>query len=70
MAGHEPTKRAVNAVADAGCAWALGTELLASLVGGGLIGFAIDYFAGTFPWFMLILGGLGLVGGFIRVVRA
>ena len=51
-------------------AWAAGMDVAYGLIGMGLIGFALDYFLGTTPRWMLILGGVGLVWGVYRFIRA
>lgn len=44
----------------------VGTMLTSMVVAGFLLGYAVDAWADTKPVFMLLLGGLGLVGGFIK----
>jgi hypothetical protein len=51
-------------------AWSAGMEVAYGLIGMGLVGFAIDYIVGTTPRWMLILGGVGLVWGVYRFIRA
>lgn len=46
-----------------------GTMLTSMVVAGFLLGYAVDVWADTKPVFMLICGGLGLVGGFMKVYR-
>ena len=50
-------------------AWSAGLEVVYGLIGMGLVGFGIDYFAGTAPVWMLILGGVGLLWGFYRFIK-
>ncbi len=40
-----------------------GWSLPASIAAGAGMGWLVDRFAGTFPWFTFGLGGLGAVGG-------
>lgn len=44
-----------------------GTILTSMIAAGFLLGFGVDYWLQTQPVFMLAGGGLGLVGGFIRL---
>lgn len=46
-----------------------GTMLTSMVVAGFLLGYAVDAWANTRPIFMLVCGGLGLVGGFMKVYR-
>ena len=41
-----------------------GVELMANMAAGGLIGYGIDYFAGTLPLFMILFFLLGVGSGF------
>jgi hypothetical protein len=50
-------------------AWSTGLDLAAGTFGMGLIGYLIDRWQGTAPWWMLGLGLAGLVGGAYRFVR-
>lgn len=50
-------------------AWAAGMEMVYGLVGMGLVGFAVDYFAGTMPRWTLILALVGLAWGMYRFIR-
>ena len=44
-------------------------ELLGGLIGGALIGFVIDRFAGTSPWGLLVMLFLGIVVAFRNIIR-
>lgn len=44
-------------------------ELIGGLVGGALVGWVIDRFAGTAPWFLLAFLFLGLVVAFRNILR-
>jgi len=44
-------------------------ELLGGLVGGGLIGWVIDRFAGTSPWGLLVMLFLGIIVAFRNIIR-
>ncbi len=45
----------------------VGTMLTSMAVAGFGLGFFVDYWLDSQPVFMLIFGGLGLVGGIIKV---
>jgi ATP synthase protein I len=44
-------------------------ELLGGMIGGALIGWVIDRFAGTSPWALLVLLFLGIVVAFRNIYR-
>ncbi len=44
-------------------------ELLGGMVGGALIGWVIDRFAGTTPWALLVMLFLGTVVAFRNIIR-
>ncbi|MES1981223.1 MAG: AtpZ/AtpI family protein [Pseudomonadota bacterium] len=46
-----------------------GTLLAATVLAGMLVGYGLDIWLGTRPFFMIILGCLGFVGGMIKVYR-
>ncbi len=50
-------------------AWSTGLDLAAGTIGMGLLGFGIDYLAGTAPVWTIVLALIGLVGGFYRFIR-
>jgi ATP synthase protein I len=45
------------------------SEFIAGIVVGGLIGWFIDYVAGTLPWGMIVFVLLGFVAGVFNVLR-
>lgn len=47
----------------------VGTMLTSMVVAGFLLGYAVDTWADSRPVFMVLLGGLGLVGGFLKVYK-
>lgn len=49
--------------------WSAGIDFAAVAVVCVLIGFGIDYLAGTSPWFLVIFLCIGVVGGFVAFVR-
>jgi ATP synthase protein I len=46
-----------------------GSEFLASVLAGGLIGYGIDSFFGTLPWAMIVFLILGFVSGTYRATK-
>lgn len=46
-----------------------GWSLPASIAAGAGMGWLVDRFAGSFPWFTFGLGGLGAVGGLWQLSR-
>jgi len=47
----------------------VGTMLTSMVVAGFLLGFVTDRWLDTQPLFMLLFGGLGFVGGFLKVYK-
>jgi len=45
-------------------------DLLGGILGGLVIGWSIDYFAGTSPWGLLIMLFFGIVVAFRNIIRA
>ena len=52
-----------------GMAFKLGTELVAAVLVGTIIGFILDSWFGTKPWLMIIFFFLGAAAGMLNVVR-
>ncbi len=46
-----------------------GQILTSMIVSGFLLGYLLDIYFETQPIFILILGGLGFIGGFLKVYR-
>lgn len=44
-------------------------ELLGGMIGGALIGWVIDHFAGTSPWGLLVMLFLGIIVAFRNIIR-
>ncbi len=44
-------------------------ELLGGIIGGLLIGWVIDHFAGTAPWGLLVMLFLGIIVAFRNIIR-
>ena len=53
-----------------GSAFKLGTELVAAVVVGTIIGFILDSWFDTKPWFIIIFFFLGAAAGMLNVIRA
>ena len=52
-----------------GSAFKLGTELVAAVGVGTIIGFILDSWFGTKPWLIIIFFFLGAVAGILNVIR-
>ena len=44
-------------------------ELIGGMVGGAVVGWVIDRFAGTSPWALLVMLSLGIVVAFRNIIR-
>tara|TARA_Y100000996_G_scaffold130554_1_gene99191 strand:+ start:582 stop:869 length:288 start_codon:yes stop_codon:yes gene_type:complete len=53
-----------------GNAFKLGTELVAAVVVGTIIGFILDNWFDTKPWLLIIFFFLGAAAGILNVIRA
>ncbi len=53
-----------------GTAFKLGTELVAAVAVGTIIGFILDNWFDTKPWFIIIFFFLGAIAGMLNVIRA
>ena len=52
-----------------GSAFRLGTELVAAAVVGTIIGFILDSWFGTKPWFIILFFIIGVIAGMLNVIR-
>ena len=52
-----------------GSAFRLGTELVAAVVVGTIIGFILDNWFDTKPWFIITFFFLGVIAGMLNVIR-
>ena len=52
-----------------GNAFKLGTELVAAVVVGTIIGFILDSWFGTKPWLIIIFFFLGAAAGMLNIIR-
>ena len=53
-----------------GRAFRFASEFVAAIIVGALVGYGIDWFAGTTPWAMIVLLLLGFAAGVLNVMRA
>ena len=53
-----------------GSAFRLGTELVAAVVVGTIIGFILDNWFGTKPWLIIIFFFVGVITGIVNVFRS
>lgn len=47
----------------------VGTMLSSTVIAGFLLGYWVDGWLKTSPIFMVVFGGVGLVGGFLKVLK-
>ena len=52
-----------------GFAFKLGTELVAAVAVGTIIGFILDSWFGTKPWFIILFFIIGVIAGMLNVIR-
>ena len=52
-----------------GSAFRLGTELVAAVLVGTIIGFILDNWFDTKPWFIIIFFFMGVIAGILNVIR-
>ena len=52
-----------------GSAFRLGTELVAAVVVGTIIGFILDNWFDTKPWFIITFFFIGVIAGIMNVIR-
>ena len=73
IAKKEIMKKRLNDEQDRGLfmgsAFRLGTELVAAVVVGTIIGFILDNWFGTKPWFIIIFFFIGVIAGIVNVIR-
>ena len=53
-----------------GSAFRLGTELVAAVAVGTIIGFILDKWFGTKPWLILIFFFIGVIAGILNVIKS
>ncbi|MBM3608565.1 MAG: AtpZ/AtpI family protein [Alphaproteobacteria bacterium] len=72
-AEREARERSQGPGGETGRAMSLGlrvlTEFVAGVVAGGVLGWLLDKWLSTSPWFLLIFGAFGTAAGFLNVYR-
>jgi len=53
----------------AGLYLGVATELAGTIIGGPLVGYALDIYFATSPWFLIGMTGIAFVGGFLRLLQ-
>ena len=53
----------------AGIYLGVATELASTIVGGPLVGYALDKYFVSSPWFLIAMTVIAFVGGFIRLLQ-
>ena len=59
-----------NKGSSMGAAFKMSTELVSAVVVGTIIGFILDNWFGTKPWFILIFFFIGVVAGILNVIKS
>lgn len=59
-----------SSLAGMGNAMRLSSEFIAGVLGGALIGWVLDKFAGTGPWGLIVFLLLGFAAGILNVLRS
>ena len=67
---HAPLPPEETPPSKLGIAFRLSTELVAAVVVGGAIGWALDRWLGTSPFLLILMFFVGVAAGFRNVVRA
>ena len=57
-------------VASLGKALKIGTELVAAVMVGTILGFILDNWFGTKPWLIIIFFFMGVVAGILNVIKS
>jgi len=67
---HKQDKNKANRGLFFGNAFRLGTELVAAVAVGTIIGFILDNWFDTKPWLIIIFFFVGVVAGILNVIRS
>ncbi len=59
-----------NKGSSMGAAFKMSTELVSAVAVGTIIGFILDNWFGTKPWFILIFFFIGVVAGILNVIKS
>ena len=74
IAKNKISKKSLNnnnqSSSSMGLALKLGTELVAAVLVGTIIGFILDNWFGTKPWLILIFFFVGVITGILGVIRS
>lgn len=76
LAARRPERQAADGdaktggLAGMGTALRLSSEFIAGVLGGALIGWVLDKFAGTGPWGLIVFLLLGFAAGVLNVLRS
>ena len=76
LAARRPERRdagegaRTSGLAGMGSAMKLSSEFIAGVLGGALIGWVLDEFAGTGPWGLIVFLLLGFAAGILSVLRS
>lgn len=68
-ARHEPPEYEPSNITIVSLAWRLVIEMLAGIAVGGFLGWWLDRWFDSRPWFMLSLLGLGMIAGVVNSMR-
>ncbi len=70
---EDERNRPSGSAAGADANYRMGSKVLSELIGGigggALVGWVIDWFAGTSPWGLLVLMFLGIIVAFRNIIR-
>ena len=66
---NKKTSEMTNKGSYLGSAFKLGTELVSAVAVGTIIGFILDNWFGTKPWFIIAFFFLGVTAGMLNVIR-
>jgi len=66
---HQKESDNLNSPSPIGLAFRLSTDLVAGLIVGGVMGWSIDRWLGTAPWFLIIFFILGITAGIFNVLK-
>ena len=66
---HQKESDNSNSQSPIGLAFRLSTDLVAGLIVGGVMGWSIDRWLGTAPWFLIVFFILGIAAGIFNVLK-
>jgi len=70
--GDRPNSRQTNQthfLRRAGLYLGVAFELPGTILGGLVVGYFMDYYLGTSPWFLIAVTAIAFAGAFVRLVR-